>query len=311
MTINLTYANQMVLEALFQESPLASTIKTVKRADGVLNKSVDILVDPLQDVSVKTYTKAMKAANENYDFDDITLTTVSFNLTDEMYAAVKADGHDTMVVTAENVSDYEPIIRNLVNKLKKQLEGAVGAVINGLSGANVSSVTLTGADDNAQGKEIIKAITGLYLDFDANGVPADNLFLVAGREAGMKLLASDALQDASKAGDAGESQALRKAIIGEVANFTVFISDKVDANSVVGYHSDGFALVSAAPGGSVTATYSELASRDNAPIDIRVKIVGLGARLADGVVASTFFTAVELVPQGAVSNPRAKKINFV
>lgn len=308
--INLNYANQMVLEALFHESPLASTISVVKRADGVLNKSVDILIDPLQDVAVKTYTKANKTANVDYDFDDITLTTVSFNLTDEIYAAVKLDGWDGLVVTQDNVSDYAPLIRNLVNKIKKQLEGAVGAVINGLSGANVSTVTLTGATDAEKGREIIKAITGMYLDFDANGVPADNLFLVAGRDAGMKLLATDALQDASKAGDPAESQALRKAIIGDIANFTVFISDKVDADSVVGYDSAAFGLISAAPGKNVTATYSELASRTVAPIDIRVNIVGLGARNASGVVASTFFNAVELVPTGATSNPRAKKVVF-
>jgi hypothetical protein len=203
-----------------------------------------------------------------------------------------------------------PIIRALINKIKARLENALGSVINGLTGANLTTVAFTGTTAEERGKEIISQVQRLNLQFNKVGVSTEGRYLAVGDDVALDLLATPALLSAANTGEQGTSQALRDAVIGRIAGFTVFTSDKIDVDSMVGYSADGFGLVSAAPGPSFTASYSEVETFDKAPIDVRVNLIGMGKRNADGILAETFFNAAQLVEDGATSNPRAKKVKF-
>lgn len=75
-------------------------------------------------------------------------------------------------------------------------------------------------------------------------VPATGRFLVVGSELETELLASDRL---SKANEAGDNSALRRAIIGTVAGFEVLTSQFLEPDVGFAYHRTAFALCSRAP----------------------------------------------------------------
>jgi hypothetical protein len=310
MAINLTAAYQVVLEKVTQGTVLTNTILVEKSEEvGRRGATVDVLVDYLEDLSVKTYTKANKTASDDYVYDQFSLTPIAVTLNDEIYAALEIDGWDNLEIGADNIAGFSPIINTLANRVKTYIENAVGVVINGLSGANVKNVTLTGSTRAEKGKEIITALQEASFDMNTNQVPADKRTAAVGRETYLNLLATDELMHADKSGEA-TPQALRAATIGTIAGFTVVSSDAIDDNAAVVFHKDAFGVVSRAPGKHNTAAYSELAVVDGAPINLRVNVDGLGARNASGIIVSTFFTVAEMVKSGATSNSRAKKLVF-
>lgn len=309
MAIDLTLANDMMLRSLIQKTIFAQMVLTKKSTgNGKRGQSVDVLVDQLADVAVKTYTEADKEANTAYIYDQFSMDTINVRLKDEIYAALELDGWDQMVVNAENISDLAPTINTIVNRIKARIENALGVLINSLTGADLKTVTFEGTTKEEKGKEILTALQGEAISLNTNGVATDARYAVLGRDAYLALVSTDALLHVDKS---DSPQALREAVVGRVAGFDVVVSEAVDTWSAIVFQQEAFGLISRAPGKHLAAVYSELASVPEAPIDLRVNIDGLADQNSTGIIASTFFTVAQMVEEGATSNPRAKKLVFV
>jgi hypothetical protein len=308
--ITLGDGNGIILDMLTEKVVLANTIK-VEKADGNGAKfaSVDMYVEPLEDVSVKVYTETDRANDVDFDFDNISWTPINITLGAEIYVGLQLSGVDNLIVGADNVADLAPYYTSLSSKVARSVETVVGSTINGLSGANLINETYVGTTRKEKGLEVIAKLQELSLDFDDNGVETENRTAVLGRNTGLNLLATDELLHASKVGEE-TPLALRKAIVGEIANFTVIISDKVDPDALVVYHSNAFGIASKAPEKNVSANYSEVTTAPDAPINVLVSVLGLGARNKTGILVETFYGVKELVVAGQTSNPRAKKVVF-
>jgi hypothetical protein len=309
-TYELGYVNHVILTGLAEKTVLPNIITAIKNTEkpGKLNQGVDVYIEMLTDITVKTYTATDAANRAEYQADKLTFTPINIVLTDEIYTMVDVDSRDNLILNKENYTDFAQEISYMINQLVKQVEGNVGVKLNGLAGDDLSTEALEGATNAAKGSEVISAFVEQSFLFDQNGVASDNRFAVVGREVFVWLNAAKELIDASSTGDA-ISSALRKAILGEVAGWTIVKSPAVDSRSVVFLNSDAFGIVSRAPGKNVSAPYSELASVTEAPIDLRVNVLSNGARNTTSILASTFVTVAELKEAGT-SNKRAQKVNF-
>jgi hypothetical protein len=308
----LTTASELVLEQLVQKAPLVATIKVEKSLEeGRRGASVDVWVEYLEDVVVRTYTKADHDARTPYVYDPFSLTAITVNLNSSIYAGLHYTGWNALMTGFTATSEVKTLIQILSTKIKASIEGSIGAKINGLTGDNVVTIEFTGtnADRKSKGREVITALQEQALNMNTNGVSSENRFAYVGREAYLNLLATDELLHADKSGET-TPLALRAATIGTVAGFTVVSSEYIDDNAVVVAQKEAFVLVSRPSGWSPSAPYSELIDIEGAPISLRVNINNLGDTNSSGILAETFFEVAETVVPGATSNPRAKKLVF-
>lgn len=299
-----------VLAGLTQKAILARRFKVIRNREknGKRGQTVDINIDPLVDVTVKTYTAANKAAQEDYDYDALNLETVPVTLTDEVYAAVEVDGWDKLQVEMETSADFAGLISALVQKLVNNIESAAAAVINAVTNNAVTVEVPTGATLSQEGEALVDQINQLSFDLDDKGVQSDGRTLYVGRGIARRLLANKDILNVSKSDSDG---ALRAAIIGEIAGFEVVKSSRIGDQVMVAAGPDAFVLVSRAPGKISTAMESELVTTVDAEtgeeglVDIRANVLGLGKRVADGVSVHTFFKAA-----GPDAANRAKKVTI-
>jgi len=290
MDINIKALMAVVLSTLTNKTVLANTVNNTKDVvkNGRLGDGVDVYVDILADVTAKTYTAANKAAQADYDFDALNLDTVNVKLDNELYAAVEIDGWDTLVITADNLQDYIEFGVSLAKKLARQVEVALGAVINATTNKNVAVVA---ANRQEKGEAIIDQIMRDKLVLDNAGVDSDERFLVAGEELSAVLLSTKDILNVDKS---DSPEALRNAVIGRIGGFTVLSSSTIASTSYVAYHPSAYTLASREPGKNITAEYSEVVSDASGSVDLRFNILSLGRRNATGLIVSTFFTAKDI-----------------
>src|SRR5437762_542932 len=78
----------------------------------------------------------------------------------------------------------------------------------------------------------------------ATNVPSGDRYLAVSPDIATRLLSLEGLRDASQAGD---SNALRQATIGQVFGFTVVESNALTAGTAVAYHRNAFAFANVLP----------------------------------------------------------------
>lgn len=312
ITYDLNYPASIVLQTVTDSVVLANTVRVVKdetnARGGNIGQGIDVYINPLSKVQVRTYTKADKDANRNYTFDTISLTPINIRLADELYGAVQVDGWDNLSFNKDNYQDFATEITYIANQIATKLELAVGEVLNDREATETVAIPSTAVTRADKGEEIIDVFNQMKLKFDSDGVDSTNRYAAVGETAYRWLLATDAIRSAAQTGD-DVSVALRNAIVGQVANFVVVPSSEIDANSVVFYQKEAVGILSRASGKNTAAPYSELISVKDAPINVRASIIGMGARNATGLFVGTFFTVADLVEAGQ-ENLRIAKVDF-
>lgn len=290
MNINLTAFMALVLETLTQRSVLASTITNTKDVakGGSLGQTIDVYVDVLAGVTSKTYTSAQKNAQEDYDFDNLDLTTVGVALTNQLYVALKVDGWDTLEITLDNLGDYVNFADSLASKLVANIEAAIGTA---LSAVTNSAKTFEAVTNSEKGAAVIEQLTRDKLALDAKGVSRSNRTVVVGDDIAVCLINNKDVLNIDKS---GRPEALAEAIIGRIAGFDVISSPEIATNSYVAYHKSAFVIASREPGKHVTAAYSEVISDPSGSVDLRFNILSLGKLNATGLHVSTFFTVANI-----------------
>lgn len=290
MNIKLNAFMSFVLAGFGNRLTLGATVGNTKDVikQGGLNQSIDVYVDVLSNVTPRTYSAANKAANVDYTFDSVDLSSVPVTLDSELYAALQIDGWDTLVIEAENIAKVLPFAKDLINKLVPQIELGIAALLDAVVDV---PVTVAAGTLSEQGEAIVSQITDDSLELDSRGVSQESRFLAVGRNVAQRLLSNKDLINAEKS---GSTDALRKAVIGEIAGFTVVKAHNIDPDSSVAYHSDAFVIASREPGTNISAVYSAVVSDEEAVVDLRFNILGLGKRNATGLIVSTFYTVADI-----------------
>jgi len=298
--IDLRVLEQALVEGVSYRAVLSKLLRNEKQLDfdGRPGKAVDFTIKLLQDVTTKRYTKANHDNDDDFVFDRIDMDVVAVQLEDMIYAALQVDNIDTMVVTVDNVNSYAPIIDFLIDLIINDLEESAATTIT--SGTN-NAVTITGANKKEQGSALIEDFQEQHYEFNTRKVDPSNRIAVVGNNVAARLVASTELLSVA---NSGSDSALRDATIGRVASFTCVSSSQVPPNVAVFFNRNAFVLASEAPGNLTSVAYSSEVSDPDALIDLRVIVTSLGKRVADGIIAQTYFTTKLIDPA------RQKKVTY-
>ena len=146
---------------------------------------------------------------------------------------------DVPLTDEEITLDIENLAREVIAPcvagIAREYETDIGTLMGSATYAN-PTIEITN-DPYASAVQARKVLSDMQ-------VPLSGLFLACGSSVAAAFLTSDNLRKADQAGDAN---ALRRAQIGQIANFTVIESQALDPDVAVAYHRTAFAVNTRAP----------------------------------------------------------------
>lgn len=226
----------------------------------------------------------------------------------------------TFVLTPDNVNDYRILIDPAVEKVNRVIEDKAAGAIQAAAALTadptenepgtstprvlpgIVNVDLSAVDDDKKGKAVRgylnRANTALAGRTQAGNYISEDIadrFAVLGNEAGFWLLSDDFINSYA---DSGSDLALRRATVGQLSNFNVVISGKVEANSLFAYSREAFVIFSRTPAESFGAKYSTI--EDGGIIRFRYNL-DYDTRVAEDTGLLSAFVSVQVVnPQFVV-----------
>jgi hypothetical protein len=214
---------------------LAQTVNRDFEAEfgGRIGMTVNVKVPAV----LQARTRGLKATGE-IETDNLAESSVPVALTTHAYSAVVLDDED---LTLEIEDFGAQVLAPQSLAVANYIEDAIAAEMSAVA---ASSITWD-ADPTKTFVDVRKALRDLQ-------VPSDNLYAAVGTGVAAELLKSDALKrvDAS-----GSSDALRNAVIGRIAGFTVIESNRLAEDEAVFYHRAAFTLAVRAPQVPAGVTY--------------------------------------------------------
>lgn len=166
--------------------------------------------------------------------DDLTETTQPVSITEHAYSAVKVTDADLTL----NIAEFgRQVLSPQSLAVAERVENVVVTTMQGVA----ETVALDTGYAAATPEKTFVAARKLLRDM---GSPMNGLVAAVGTQIYADLLNAGALKDA---GQSGSSGALRDAIAGRVAGFTVIESNRLGAAEIVFYHRDAVTLVLRAP----------------------------------------------------------------
>lgn len=203
-------------------------------------------------------------------YDDVDEVPVDVTLAHLYHAKLVSDEELSL-----DLEDFgRQITRVQIAAVATKAEDQLATVMNAL--------TSNGTID-ADGGNIEEIILEARETLGRNDVPPDNRFLAVSPEVATFVLALDNL---SAVDQAGNSSALRDAIIGRYRGFTVVESNGLSAGRAIAYHRSGFAWanrVPVTPRGVVSSATSE-----GNGVGLRQIFQYVPDKLSDATVVSTF-----------------------
>ncbi|MFJ6135743.1 P22 phage major capsid protein family protein [Kitasatospora sp. NPDC092286] len=194
---------------------------------------------------------------------------VQVKLTDEPTVAAAFTTKD-MTLNIESFG--EQVLKPQMDAVSAYVEkSAAAALLNAASKATGARAIKADAKHGEAG-HVVKMLTAAAADFTRREIPAAARFLAIGPDVQNILLDVEQLQ---KVNEAGDSQALRNATMGELFGFRVVVSPYLDG--AVAFHKTAYALAVRAPsevqGGarSVSAADNQYALRVTMDFDPSVK----------------------------------------
>ena len=237
---------------LQREIVLPRTVRSMPESNfvGALNDTVTRRIP----ATLAARTRTMRSTT-GLTADDLAESSVPVVLDEHIYSLL-------------NLTD-EQLKLDIVDLSRQVLQPQMRAVAEGLENviaAAIAGATLTGgsvamAEGTDEPYKVAVAARKALNDLD---VPRSGRILLLGSAVEAAFLNDDRL---SKVNESGSSSALRDAIIGRVAGFTVLGSNAIGENEAYAYHPDAFVFVSAAP--MVPAGASEGATVTNEGFSMR------------------------------------------
>lgn len=231
--------------------------------------------------------------------DDLTETKVDVTLNHDLYSAVRITDEQLTL----DIADFGYQV--LSPQLRAVGEAAEGIIATALAGATFNKeIDFIEGGTGKTGDPYLVAVEARKWLNKAN-VPQANRYLLLGADVEAAFLASDKLVrvDAS-----GSDNALREAVIGRIAGFTVVVSNSIDGQAAYAVHSTAVVVGTVAPtnpAGAVKSaanSYQGWAMRWLQDYDPTI--------LSDRSIVSTFAGATAVADGVATDVIRAVKINF-
>lgn len=167
---------------------------------------------------------------------------------------------DVPLTDEEITLDIDSLAREVIAPsaagIAREYESDIGALMGSANYAN--STIEIGADPYASAVQARKVLADMQ-------VPLGGLFLACGSSVAAELLTSDNLR---RADQSGSTDALRRAIIGQFANFTVVESQSLAPDIAVAYHRTAFAVQTMAPAVPQGVAWGESRSVDGYAIRV-------------------------------------------
>jgi hypothetical protein len=199
-------------------------------------RTIDVPL-PIGVGAARTYTAAQRTARDAIVFDDITQDSKPITLSDQVYKAVRLP------------DDFATF--DLVSLEQQVLRPQAESVVDGLTAPLIAAMEATATDagvptlepDGTNALEVLIAMRKVLNGRNFNGrkAPMNDRFVAVGSNAEAALLSVPQLQKVNEAGDGGDM--LRRAVIRNLFGFTIVTDLTLDADTMVGYHRDAFALV--------------------------------------------------------------------
>jgi hypothetical protein len=164
--------------------------------------------------------------------DALTETKVDVTLDTAVYSAVPVTDEElTLDLTDFGSQILEPQVRAVA----EGIENAVAAEMTGATYA--TNLTLDTADP-------YKTLIDAHVALNKANIPRNDRVVVAGADIEALILKSDHL---SRVDQSGSDAALRRAEMGRLANFPVYVSNALPANMAIAFHRTAFVLGMRAP----------------------------------------------------------------
>jgi len=227
--------------------------------------------------------------------DDLTETKVDVELNHDFYSAVKVTDEQ---LTLDIVDFGSQVLQPQLTAVAEKAESLIGTT---LAAATYATEIDFDEDVDDPRHVVIDARKALNL---AN-VPQSNRFLLVGADVEAAILKADGLLDVDKS---GSDSALRDALIGRLAGFTIVTSNSIEPDEAYACHKTALVLGTVVPANPAGATKSAGASYQ-----------GWGMRwlqdydasiLSDRSIVSTFAGATAVADGVGDEVIRAVKINF-
>ncbi len=247
-----TVINRTALGLLEREIVLPNTVWKFGEADfrGAANDTVTMRLPAI--LTARDYE--WRTRNNPIVVDDITEIPVPIALDKHPYSAVAVTDEQ---LTLDIVSFAEQVLRPQVRAVAEKLEGYIATTLG--TAPYKSTVTFAEATDDPY-----KVAVRARRELNKNKVPFSDRFLVMGADVEAAFLNSDKLV---KVNESGSDSALRDAVIGRLAGFTLLTSNALPATAAYAYHRSAIAFANVAPavpeGAAMGAseTYEGLAMR--------------------------------------------------
>ncbi|GAA3049395.1 hypothetical protein GCM10020229_71040 [Kitasatospora albolonga] len=189
--------------------------------------------------------------------------TTVYTKVEEGHAQVKltdeptdAAAFTTKDMTLNIESFGEQVLKPQMDAVSTYVEKSAASLLNAASKAATARVIKAAAQPGEAG-HVVKMLTAAAADFTRREIPATDRFLAIGPDVQNILLDVEGLQ---KVNEAGDSQALRHATMGELFGFRAVVSPHLDG--AVAFHKTAYALAVRAPS-EVQGGARSISSADN------------------------------------------------
>ena len=173
--------------------------------------------------------------------DELSETKIAIALDRHAYSAVAITDEE---LTLDIDSWGDQVARPQVSAVAQKLEGYLAEAMQVTADYANTVDYAQGDPDNTNDRSFLRAALAANKALNDEHVPKVGRVMLVGSEVEQAALLSPHLTDVDRAGD---DSALREAVIGRIAGFTVVASTSVPSDFAVAFHPTAFALANVAP----------------------------------------------------------------
>lgn len=247
---------------------------------GVLNDTISIRLPAY----LTSRTRALRATSA-ITLDELDETKVDVTLNTNVYKAVKITDEE---LTLDIVDFSTQVMSPVVHAIARGVEESLSATMTGAT--YTQHVPVSAADPYL-------AIVDARVKLNNANVPAGDRFLAVGTGIEAALLKSDRL---ALVQNSGSDTALREAIVGRIAGFTVVSHPALDPNIGIAAHRSAFVLSMKAPVVPDGVTWGE--SQSFAGMSMRVIRDYDPTVLADRLIGNVYVGSNTVKDRGTITN---------
>lgn len=254
-------------------------------------RTVDIQL-PVSVGDARVYTEANRTARDAIVFDDAEQATKPVTISDQVYKALRLPDD---FATFDLRSFEQQLARPMAESVT---DGITDPLITAMEATAVDADAPTLDPDGGNALQVLIQLRRILNErrFHGRVAPSTNRYVAVGANAEAAILSVPQLQKANEAGDGGDM--LRNAVIGRLFGFTILADAKLDADSVIAYHSDAFVHVTRPSKSPDGAAWSQTIAQDGFALRMLKHYNPL--QLEDQVVVDAFVAADALIDEWAV-----------